>query len=99
MENHMLSKKTIAISELPSTGYVRLKKLITFLPFSRATLWRLVKSEKFPRQIKLSERVSAWRVEDIRAWMQARNDESLPRAMIQKRPITPKHLRIAKNGY
>lgn len=42
------------------------------LPFSSPTLWRLVKAGKFPSPVKLSERVTAWRVEDVRAWMQAR---------------------------
>jgi hypothetical protein len=42
------------------------------LPFSSPTLWRLVKAGKFPAPVKLSERVTAWRVEDVRAWMQSR---------------------------
>jgi prophage regulatory protein len=42
------------------------------LPFSSPTLWRMVKAGKFPAPVKLSERVTAWRVEDIRAWMQTR---------------------------
>lgn len=42
------------------------------LPFSSPTLWRMVKSGKFPAPVKLSERVTAWRVEDVRAWMQTR---------------------------
>jgi predicted DNA-binding transcriptional regulator AlpA len=32
-----------------------------------------VKAGEFPKPIKLSERVTAWKVEDVRAWMQARN--------------------------
>ncbi len=42
------------------------------LPFSSPTLWRMVKAGKFPAPVKLSERVTAWRVEDVRAWMQTR---------------------------
>jgi predicted DNA-binding transcriptional regulator AlpA len=42
------------------------------LPFSGATLWRKVNAGEFPRPIKLSERVTAWRVEDVREWIQAR---------------------------
>ena len=62
---------------LPGTGYVRQAQLIgtetqpAILPFSAATLWRKVKDGTFPAPIKLSERVTAWRVEDVRAWMQA----------------------------
>ncbi|MCD8547482.1 MAG: AlpA family phage regulatory protein [Aeromonadaceae bacterium] len=41
------------------------------VPVSTATLWRWVSSGKFPKPVKLSERVTVWRVEDIRAWMDA----------------------------
>lgn len=58
---------------LPATGYIRQSQLIpAIIPFSSATLWRKVKSGQFPRPVKLSERVTAWAVEDIRAWMLAR---------------------------
>lgn len=43
------------------------------VPFSEPTLWRLVKKGEFPAPVKLSERVTAWRVEDVRAWMRARS--------------------------
>ena len=43
------------------------------LPFSSPTLWRMVKAGKFPAPVKLSDRVTAWRVEDIRSWMQSRS--------------------------
>ncbi len=41
------------------------------LPFSGPTLWRLVKAGRFPVPVKLSERVTAWKVGDIRAWITA----------------------------
>ena len=60
-------------TNLPATGYVRQAQLIPhILPFSSATLWRGVKTGSFPRPVKLSERVTAWRCEDVHAWMQAR---------------------------
>lgn len=66
---------------LPATGYVRQSQLIpdpkrpdkpALLPFSSATLWRKVQAGEFPRPVKLSARVTAWRVEDVRAWMESR---------------------------
>lgn len=41
------------------------------LPFSAPTLWRKVKAGTFPKPIKLSERVTAWNVGTVRAWMAA----------------------------
>lgn len=41
------------------------------LPFSAPTLWRKVKAGTFPKPIKLSERVTAWKVGTVRAWMAA----------------------------
>ena len=39
------------------------------LPFSAPTLWRKVKAGTFPKPIKLSERVTAWNVGAVRAWV------------------------------
>ena len=41
------------------------------LPFSAPTLWRMVKAGKFPKPTKLSARVTAWQVGQVRAWMSA----------------------------
>jgi len=58
------------LSELPKSAYIRQSQLIpSILPFSAATLWRMVKAGTFPKPIKLSPRVTAWRVEDITAWL------------------------------
>lgn len=56
---------------LPSTGYVRQAQLLAGgVPFSAATLWRKVKAQTFPAPVKLSAGITAWRVEDVRAWME-----------------------------
>jgi len=56
---------------LPHTGFVREARLLVFLPFSHSTLWRRVAAGTFPTPIKLSERITAWRIEDVRAWIEA----------------------------
>lgn len=59
----------------PKAGFVRQSEIIPNpIPFSPATLWRKVKDGSFPAPVKLSVRVTAWRVEDIRAWMQSFSD-------------------------
>jgi prophage regulatory protein len=56
------------LDPLPAIGYVRQSQLIpTVFPFSSATLWRKVKDGTFPKPVKLGRRITAWRVEDIRA--------------------------------
>lgn len=61
-------------NHLPETGYIRQVQLVKIIPFSAATLWRKVKDGSFPSPVKLSARVTAWRVEDLRAWMQERGE-------------------------
>jgi prophage regulatory protein len=58
----------IILDQLPQRGFVRQKLLNELLPFSPATLWRKVSSGDFPKPHKISERVTGWRVEDIRRW-------------------------------
>lgn len=62
---------------LPATGFLRLAQIIgktkstppitPIIPVSSSTWWAGVKSGRFPQPVKLSPRCTAWRVEDIRA--------------------------------
>ncbi len=54
---------------LPATGFLRQKQILEIVPFSSATLWRKTKNGTFPAPVKLSDRVTAWPVESVRAWM------------------------------
>jgi predicted DNA-binding transcriptional regulator AlpA len=55
-------------SQLPETGFLRQAQIIpAIFPVSSATWWRWVTDGKAPKPVKLSERVTAWRAEDIRA--------------------------------
>jgi prophage regulatory protein len=62
-------------SGLPAEGYIRLIQLIGMpgrpgvLPVSRATLWRMVRRGSFPAPVRLAQRVTAWRVEEVRRWL------------------------------
>lgn len=42
-----------------------------YVPCTRATLWRWVASGRFPRPIKLSGGVTAWREQDVMAWQRS----------------------------
>lgn len=52
---------------LPDSGFIRLPQVLNTIPVSKSTWWAGIKLGKYPAGIKLSERVTAWRVEDIRA--------------------------------
>lgn len=62
---------------LPETGYLRLVQIIgnpksnppipAIIPVSRSTFLSWEKSGKAPKSVKLGERTTAWRVEDILA--------------------------------
>lgn len=63
---------------LPETGYLRIHQIIgnpkadppipALIPISKSSWWAGVKSGRFPQPTKvLGPRITAWRVEDIRA--------------------------------
>ena len=79
----MKTSTTSSFDTLPDSAFVRESQLVRDckhpertgpLPFSAATLWRHVKEGKFPQPVKLSERVTAWQVGDVRAWIASRTD-------------------------
>lgn len=55
---------------LPDTGYLRVKDVLRYIPVSRSTWWSGVKSGRFPKPVKLGPRITAWRVECIRSYIQ-----------------------------
>jgi predicted DNA-binding transcriptional regulator AlpA len=66
---------------LPATGFVRLSQIIGPsgpIPVARSTWWAGVRSGRFPKPVKLGPRITAWRVEDIRALIEKGVARSLP---------------------
>jgi predicted DNA-binding transcriptional regulator AlpA len=64
--------------QLPETGYLRLPQIIgnpkavppipPLIPVGKSTWWAGVKSGRYPKPVRtIGERITAWRVEDIRA--------------------------------
>ena len=65
---------------MPDGAYIREAGLVSSprrpgipvpLPFSAPTLWRKVREGTFPKPVKLSDRVTAWNVGTVRAWLTA----------------------------
>lgn len=57
-------------AQMPQAGYIRQAGLLKVLPISSATLWRWVSKGTFPKPVKLSSRVTAWRFDEVRSWLQ-----------------------------
>jgi prophage regulatory protein len=58
---------------LPETGYVRLPAILRVIPVGRTTWWEGVRTGRFPKPVKpFGERITCWRVEDIRALIETR---------------------------
>ncbi len=60
----------VSLSSFPETGFVRLSRIITPLgpiPVGKSTWWAGVRSGRFPQPVKIGARITAWRIEDIRA--------------------------------
>ncbi len=69
------------MNKLPETGFLRLPQIVgnpkatppipPLIPVSRSSWWAGCKSGKYPKPLKLGERTTVWRVEDIRALIAA----------------------------
>jgi prophage regulatory protein len=68
---------TLIVKQLPEAGFLRIWQIIgnpkaepptpALIPIGRTSFLNGVKSGKYPKPVKLGERTTAWRVEDIRA--------------------------------
>jgi predicted DNA-binding transcriptional regulator AlpA len=62
-------------TELPETGLVRLSTILAVIPVSKSTFYAWIAAGKVPRPVRLGSRISAWRVEDIRALLNGARDD------------------------
>jgi len=53
------------------SGLLREPEVLKLVPISRATLWSRVRAGTFPAPFKISERVTAWRTDDVRQFIDA----------------------------
>lgn len=67
-------------ASLPESGYLRLAQLVGnpkatppipgIIPASKSVIWLWVKQGRFPRPIKLGQRVTVWSVDSIRSYLE-----------------------------
>lgn len=73
------------MQQFPETGFLRLSQIVGtpadpekgraavpgLFPVSRSTWWAGVRAGRYPQAVKIGERCTAWRVEDIRALIES----------------------------
>lgn len=57
-------------------GFLRLPEVLKLIPVSKSTWWAGVKSGRYPKSIKLSDRITAWRIDDIKQFMEEMSNSS-----------------------
>jgi predicted DNA-binding transcriptional regulator AlpA len=45
--------------------FLRLPQVLEIFPVSKSTWWAGIREGKYPKQVKLSQKISAWRESDI----------------------------------
>ena len=63
--------KHVRFQDLPDEALIRLRHMLALkvVPYSASTLWRRCRSNEFPRPIKVSQGITAWKVGDIRSYL------------------------------
>lgn len=78
------SSRVSTFDSLPDSAFVRQSQLVPNvnrpgipvpLPFSNSTLRRMVRAGEFPQPIKVSSRLTCWKVSEVRAWMSAQSSK------------------------
>lgn len=64
----------------PTTGFVRLRQILSVIPVGRSTWLNWCDSGIAPAPLKLSERITVWRVEEIDSFIAQRSKEEAGRS-------------------
>ena len=65
-----LNRKPIPFDQLPDCAWVRKPTLMALFSVSDTTLWRWGREGRIPKPTLIGPRVSAWRVGDIRRFLE-----------------------------
>lgn len=55
---------------IPVYGFLRLPQVLALVPVSRSAWWEGCRTGRFPKPVKLGPRTTAWRAEDIKAFIE-----------------------------
>ena len=53
---------------------LRLPEVAKMVGIGKSTVWKWMNTRGFPKQVKLSTKVAAWKLSDIQAWIQTQID-------------------------
>ena len=57
----------------PTTGFYRLPKMRELLGLGNTTIWELSRHDPdFPKPVKLTKQCTAWRADEVMAWIDSR---------------------------
>jgi prophage regulatory protein len=56
--------------------YIRMNELAKMLGIGTSTIYRLINENKFPKQIKITERTVVWRLSEINKWIEDKESAS-----------------------
>lgn len=51
-------------------NFLRITQVMEKTGIARSTLWMMVKENKFPKPIKISQRITVWKETDIDNWIE-----------------------------
>lgn len=73
-----MSKSSSTLQTTLFSGYLRQSQVLAIVPISSSTLWRWCRDPQglFPKPVKLGARVTAWREEDVQAWLKKAGEVS-----------------------
>ena len=69
-EGGLTTPVTSKAAHLPSQGMSRVKDILPFLPFGKTTLSKWVKDGRFPKPVKITDKVVAWHNSEVIAWLE-----------------------------
>ena len=68
-------------SNVPPIEFLRQAQILgKITPIGSSTLWRWVAEGKFPKPVKLSGKVTAWRASDVQEWVDRQGAAASERA-------------------
>lgn len=60
---------------IPTTGFLRLPQVLAIVPICKSSWYAGCRSGRYPKPVKLGPRTTAWRAEDITAFISKFNEE------------------------